>query len=1175
MKLAALHLRSFGPFADTVLDFERSAAGLHILYGPNEAGKSSALRALNAFFFGIPVQTPDAFRHEYNALRVGAVLLDSRGARHALMRRKGNTKVLFAFDEVTGEEHPDRPLSPDVLSQLLGRVDQSLFSRLFGLSHTGLRSGGESLLAGDDDLGKAVFEAGSGVTGIRPLLGDLENAARGLFIAGGKNAAINVSLREYEEASRNFRNSSVKPRAWKELDDRARDAAKLLEELTASERSLRREEARFVRLNECRPLALQRRALLAVQAELADVVLLPVDAENRSTAARERIDSADRHIAEASARIESDRAQKAALEISRPHLDCEADIEALYHDAARARADHETLSLKRGEIGQRAASIAALLKSIAPHTSVDDAAALLPDEAQRAGLQSLCRRMRDADTTLEAHRASQAKAARRKSAAVSTLAAIPTPRNVVELEAAAHAIRQQGDLDKSAAQADARLRATQDQLARACAALGYAEPEVLAALEVPQRAQVEEIRVALQLFAVERIGLDKDEKVLHEDIDKRKTAIRGLQAGGKVVTAETMTVARDQRDRVWTAVREAYIERSIDPEAARHALKLRDSLAQAYETHVRAADNQADLLRADIARATEFSILEERVAEMQAALAEIALKKADLERRESCVRTDWTALTTGLKAQPMSPEAFGQWLDHRERALEKLAERDERAVEVRTATRLRDEARATLLGAFTTAKIERPELPALAALLAHAQAIIDEAKRHVAQIAQLERERDAAQLELDEAGQAVASVIAERARCDESALPGLATIGVPAGSGPDEIEGRLKSLDRLSAELDSLAGSRLALASAQASWDAYAERATSIAVRLGVAPPPAMDAPTFAAASRQVLAASQAAHREAGKLEAQIQLSLEGIATANASKEAACAILEALAKIASCADIESLPAAILASARKRRTEADLSNLESQLQVIAVDNVERLLEEAAAADPEALRATLAATQTGLAELAPRVREATEAAVQAKTALDQIDGASVAAASREEMEHLLAKMRSDAAQYASVKLAHVLLARAIKTYQDRTQAPLLQYASRWLSLITGGRYVRLVADYQGDHLVVLSERADGTRLRSSALSEGTADQLYLSLRLAAIEMRLGSEEPVPLILDDTLLAFDDERVGHALEALAELGKANQVILFTHHQHLLELAGKTLAPGAFAVQRLAAQV
>ena len=113
MRFATLHLRAYGLFSGRVLDLETGGAGLQIVFGVNEAGKSSALRGVHDFLFGIPARTPDNFVHDNAALRVGAVLVGDDGKRHALMRRKGNKAVLFEFDEKNGEERSDHPVDQD------------------------------------------------------------------------------------------------------------------------------------------------------------------------------------------------------------------------------------------------------------------------------------------------------------------------------------------------------------------------------------------------------------------------------------------------------------------------------------------------------------------------------------------------------------------------------------------------------------------------------------------------------------------------------------------------------------------------------------------------------------------------------------------------------------------------------------------------------------------------------------------------------------------------------------------------------------------------------------------------------------------------------------------------------------------------------------------------------
>jgi uncharacterized protein YhaN len=78
-----------------------------------------------------------------------------------------------------------------------------------------------------------------------------------------------------------------------------------------------------------------------------------------------------------------------------------------------------------------------------------------------------------------------------------------------------------------------------------------------------------------------------------------------------------------------------------------------------------------------------------------------------------------------------------------------------------------------------------------------------------------------------------------------------------------------------------------------------------------------------------------------------------------------------------------------------------------------------------------------------------------------------------------------------------------------------------------------------------------------LRTQALSEGTRDQLYLALRMAAIDIHLDHHAPMPLILDDVLMTFDDCRSQAFFELMKTLSRKTQVIVFTHHQHTAKMA------------------
>ncbi len=173
---------------------------------------------------------------------------------------------------------------------------------------------------------------------------------------------------------------------------------------------------------------------------------------------------------------------------------------------------------------------------------------------------------------------------------------------------------------------------------------------------------------------------------------------------------------------------------------------------------------------------------------------------------------------------------------------------------------------------------------------------------------------------------------------------------------------------------------------------------------------------------------------------------------------------------------------------------------------------------------------------------------------------MDGAATAAEAAEEMEQVAAEIERLAEQYARLRLAASLLTKEIEHYREEHQGPVIQTASRLFAQITLDSFIGLRVDIndKGDP-VLIGERANGNRLEVDAMSSGTRDQLYLSLRVATLQWRLQSSEPMPFIVDDILINFDDARSMATLRMLADFSTENQVILFTHHQQVVETAEK----------------
>jgi uncharacterized protein YhaN len=159
--------------------------------------------------------------------------------------------------------------------------------------------------------------------------------------------------------------------------------------------------------------------------------------------------------------------------------------------------------------------------------------------------------------------------------------------------------------------------------------------------------------------------------------------------------------------------------------------------------------------------------------------------------------------------------------------------------------------------------------------------------------------------------------------------------------------------------------------------------------------------------------------------------------------------------------------------------------------------------------------------------------------------------------------LAEIKEIAEQYVRLRSAILLLQSAIDRYRREKQAPLLKRAGELFAVLTSGSFQTLQLEFdEDDHVELAGIRQDGRRVAVAGMSEGTMDQLYLALRVAAIEDYLNHAEPMPFIADDLFINFDDKRSAAGFRVLNELAKKTQVLFFTHHQHLLDVAHGRLA-------------
>ncbi len=1177
MRLLRLLLRAFGPFTEAELDLgprDPTRPDLHLVYGPNEAGKSSALRAIGDLRFGIPVQSPDGFLHDFPKLRIGGVFEDDQGQSVGLLRRKGRGATLSLFHPDSAAEAGEPPAA--LAQALTAGLDRDGFEALFGLNHERLREGGARLLRGEGELGSALFEASAGTRGIAAILAALEKEAKERFNPNSRDqsAAFNEGRRALEEQRQALRAAQTRPADWQALSRAQAQAREALAEVDHALEAQRRRDKDLTVL----PLLRDRDLAEAELAGLAWAPDLPEDARERRLAAVQAQARADQDGRAAQAEL--DRCTQALAELS-----IEAGVLAQGEVIERLAAGLDAVAHSGQEVGRQGAlcdSLEAWLALTAARIAAGTAdgtgralawwelAAASPSAADRVALDTGLAAVAQL-AERQTGRAAQAAALRRAEAdGAATLPSAPDPQARRALADALRRAQGLGDAERQIATLGRDRAELAARLARVVADLGATGAADLRRARPLLEAEIAAAREEGSALGQEAKALTDEDALLVRHLDEQRLRESGLAAVGELVTAATLAQARSRRDQGWALVRSAYVDGVGDPLALGLGFDPDRPLADAFEAAQADADRQGDLLRADAERAAVYADCTQRIEQMQGRRLAIAQALAALESRRLDQGAAWAQTLAAAGLPSLDPGPLREWqagrlaaLDLADRLAQMESDLAQRSAEL-------DAVRAELVSALAGvgAGPAGPDCARLAQLLD--QATTWEAAATRADAQRVERARQDAQrrAEPERLATDLAQTQADLHRRTAALDAWHQRLALAPGSAPEAVRARLGELDALVRQAEELREARHQRAHHQALVDEFAARAADLAGLLGESLGP-LEPWVEGLRRRLALARGQDQRRQALERDrARAEVTLAG-AAAEARRQA-----EALAGLCAAAgvtDAAALPDCEAAAARKGAARAALEAQRRQL-AAATDRPESELRgRLAGLDAVAIDAERERTQAEIARLTQAQAQARQVEEQARRALEAVDSGDAAARAREAMESALARCRSAVLPWARLRLAQALLQEALNRFRDKAQAPMVAAASEYFALMTGGRYVRLAADETGERPVLRALREDGAAIGLEAMSEGTADQLYLALRLAALELRRGSHPPMPLVLDDVLVTSDDERAGNILRALARFAGGGQVLVFTHHRHLLEVAGAALGTGGLAVHRL----
>ncbi len=1151
MRFRELELVRYARFEDCRLRFREGAPDLHVIFGANEAGKSTTLAAISDLLFGFPARTDYAFRFAMPLLRVGAVL-EEEGLSFAFRRKKGNKDTVLGVD--------DKPIDEQPLTAMLHGQERDVFRLSWSLDHLRLREGGKAIVDAGNDLSRTLFAAGQGLGDVAELLSALEKEADAIWgpRASDKRAYTRAD-RAYTEAKRQLRETQLRPGDWKAAKTTMETADRELAELEERRNAALKELRRIERLRRVLGPVREREAL-RMDLERMDAVLLPPSLEADAAKALEEAGEAERKRATALDMLNEREQRLAELQIDGAVLATREQIEEL--PGVRGAIDKALDDLDRLKVRLEASRnrIAAIRADLGLGDAAGPNAKALPSRLAVEELRSLMAESIQLEAGLQGLKTSAAQGQQRRERYAADLAALDSPGELDGLAAAVKAAERLGEIDEMAARQARQVETARRDYDLALERLKpwSGDGEALVRLIVPADGTIDAARAAAGRALDAEQQAAREAADLVEERERLDLQRRDLSEAGQAVSAEALEAARQARDADWQRLK----ARIAAPEP------VPTSDTGPFEAAMKNADVLADHRFASAKESAQLSQIEAQQHQILLRISQAEDRREAASRSRNTAQQEWQATLASLALPALEPVVLRDWLQRRDAALERWD----------AAQRAQDELRMTQEGRAGAAHTLRAILGLEAAGKGDALApLLEQARSELQQAEEIRRQRESLTQKLAEADEQLlgvhqqltgqqAQVSAWRSRWDVAvAQTGLAF-------PPEGGEARLGILEELRSETAASAELQHRIDTISDDAAGFEARLTELAQRLGEAIQDRRGGEILEALRARLDAAKAAnAKQTAWKQEAE-EYALAA-REAESRLQASEAALAELRRIAGAQDRVSAAEALEASRRRRSLERRLHELEVQIAQLsdglALDD---LIGPCLAADPDSLPGEAEKVQRRLEALQAEIREMASRQALAKDNFVRMDSGERALQASADMQEAAAEMAAQAEAYLLRRAQALTLRWTMERYRERQQNPLLARGSELFRVLTCGRYRELTIDYERSVPRLIGLCDDGENaVGIEAMSDGTVDQLYLALRIAGIEQALKAGVRLPFLADDLFINFDDDRARAGLEVLAELARSTQVLIFTHHAHLLSLARSVVGEANLSVCEL----
>lgn len=1167
MRIQKLYLDAFGPFTNYSIDLSSGKEGLHFIYGLNEAGKSCALRAISQLLFGIPPRSTDDFVHPYNSMCIGGTISDGVQTLK-INRRKGNKGTLRNRDN-------DEVLEESALDVFLGGIDKETFEIVFGLSHNNLVEGGRVIVEGKGNVGEALFAASSGLGNLSKVKENLIKQAEELFKPSGSKPLINTAISKLSEVRKNLKTSQLRPSDWSDKDKELHLAIESRDVIEIIIRESKAERNRLKRILDASPLVTKYFEVKEQLSTVADAQLLPNDFGEKFRTLLNKKDKylglkqiADEDLIRCEETIDK-------LSINEAVLIQEKEIEylnSLYATNSKALNDsRESLKPQLHLLERQAIEALELFR----HGIKLDTIPLLRikptlrrrilDLGQKS--ESVKNRFDEADVSLE-------KLKITRSSVMTLLENLDLVVEPNELEKTIHRIRKSGDIEELLREKQKDAIVTKGNISAGIARLELwnGSMEELETLSVPSSETIERFRGEFERLEVQLKVSRERRNETGEEIRKIENQINALKREHDIPTEILLGEYRNGRNTCWRLVRQEW--ENAAPPGKINIIDLQDTLtklgvpeetmenlADTFETITRDTDGVSDRLRGEADRVAKLAQLETSKVSFQKKFDALVNEHTNSEvEYEKCSKS-WRELWNSLGIEPRSPKEMAQWARKQQELVVNIGAFRSVNAEVDKLKLIIIDSRNELSTSLESlGESESCYEKSLAALLDRADSIVSSFKKIINERTQLNKTLELIDTnQIPEAERKISESKEKLAAWENEWAEAMNALRENKNASPGEANAVIQQIDDLTAMHDKIAEFLNRIDQIDEDDRHFSSKVRDlvkvVAINTGDMSEEQASQKLYNELMNNRLSKSQfdALKKQSAQTKKRISDSRYEL---NLIEEG----LAALCREAQVIKPDELELAFQRSDERLKYEQAIHSIKENLIGLSQGlNLSEFIEIVKSENIDAIEPVLMQLDEKITIHEKELKVVSEKIGRINKELEQMDGSAVAAQLEEDAQSLLADISTNIEQYTRLKISEIVLARAIEQYRVKNQGPLLCRAGEIFSVLTLGSFERLRTDFgNDDEDILVGIRSVGKEsVEVPGMSDGTADQLYLALRLASLERFIKNHPPIPFILDDILVNFDDPRATATLRVLAELSQRTQVIFFTHHQHIIDIA------------------